>query len=463
MAKYTELTNRSYLSKNKRWYYVEGEITRQDVEQINKLSGSVVLVLKNTKGQNSEVIKNIKGNNIEFSVVGGLNYFQKQKFRSQHYIERTLIEPRELSKIINFFEKVESKIRYSWTDSQKCMYVYKTLAEALHYNLDHEPEFVKGKDVVRSLNGLLFGRLVCSGFALVFKEAMDRIGIPCVYQNKRGSHSWNIVELDGKRRGVELTWDCSGKRQNKNKCGFYHYGRQDSIEFYTKNDGHHDISRDPEETMYDFEPFTMEELNADLSAISNNGLVREFVTESLIDVNGEKIYYILGERKKGVQEYFVSTGTDIMAMYSKDPPQIALNKRNIIKSKLSGNPCIGNITVPQEMNKTKVYTRDDGSTFIIKESSHKLNNMNEFYLIDVKNNGNGPLFRRGVILTELNLTSNYTNDIERKIASSLLSKERVARKMNRYQGYVGYLGRDGHRYYDEDFEKNSLNIHTRKF
>ena len=94
------------------------------------------------------------------------------------------------------------------------MYIYKTLTEALHYNMDHEPEYVNGKDVVRSLNGLLHGRLVCSGFALVFKEAMDRIGVPCAYQNRQGHHSWNIVELEGKLRGVELTWDCCGKNKN---------------------------------------------------------------------------------------------------------------------------------------------------------------------------------------------------------------------------------------------------------
>jgi len=54
------------------------------------------------------------------------------------------------------------------------------------------------------------------------------------------------------------------------------------------------------------------------------------------------------------------------------------------------------------------------------------------------------------------------NNIEKKIANSLLSRERVDRKINHYQGYVGYLGKDGGMYYDESFEKDKLNIHARK-
>ena len=109
MATYKPLTGKSYLQGNKSWYVVEGEITKEDVEKLNNLSKNVVLILKNTKGQSAEVIKGITASNVEFSVMGGLNYLNKNKFRTKSYIARTIMKPMELSKIINYFEKIESR------------------------------------------------------------------------------------------------------------------------------------------------------------------------------------------------------------------------------------------------------------------------------------------------------------------------------------------------------------------
>ena len=463
MATFTALNGKPYLQESKSWYMVQGEITEEDIKKINSIPENIVLVLKNTKGQNADVIKNITNSNIEFSIVGGLDYFNKNKFRSKNYIARTLIKPKDLSAVIKYFEKIESKIRYNWTNTQKCMYIYKTLTEALHYNMDHEPEYVNGKDVVRSLNGLLHGRLVCSGFALVFKEAMDRIGIPCAYQNRQGHHSWNIVELEGKLRGVELTWDCCGKNKNNNKCGFMYFGRQNNKDFYYGNDGHHDISYETEEKMYNFEAFDSKQLESDLGVITNNGQIKKYESKEIIDKDGNKLHYILGEEKDGVKEYFVSFDNNIRVIYSKESPEKVISKRNIVKSIISGNPCIGNTTIPTGMKKTKLFTRTDGTTFCIKETKKSKDGVNEFYIIDLAKGQSTPTFRRGTIISELYLTYDYGTDIDKKIANSLLSSDRVARKINFYQGYVGYLGKNGGMYYDEKFEKEKLNIHTRRF
>ena len=118
MATFTALTGKPYLQGNKSWYIVEGEITEEDVKKINNLSKNVVLVLKNTKGQNADAIQKITTTNVEFSVMGGLNYLNKNKFRSSNYIARTIIKPKDLSAVIKYFEKIESKIRYNWTDAQ---------------------------------------------------------------------------------------------------------------------------------------------------------------------------------------------------------------------------------------------------------------------------------------------------------------------------------------------------------
>ena len=132
MATYTPLTGKPYLQGNKSWYIVEGEITKKDVEKINKLSKNVVLVLKNTKGQNAETIKGITASNVEFSVIGGLNYLNKNKFRTSSYIARTIMKPMDLSKVISYFEKIESKIETEHLLEHKvllfCSTIFNTLS-----------------------------------------------------------------------------------------------------------------------------------------------------------------------------------------------------------------------------------------------------------------------------------------------------------------------------------------------
>ena len=44
------------------------------------------------------------------------------------------------------------------------------------------------------------------------------------------------------------------------------------------------------------------------------------------------------------------------------------------------------------------------------------------------------------------------------IANGLLSGERLRRKVNEFNGYVGYMGRNHSIYYNGDFEQERLNI-----
>ena len=89
-------------------YRVEGEITQEDVDRINTFQIRTCLVLQNTKGQSSEIIKQIKTDNVYFSILGGLDYYNKSKFNSSDYIERTYSAPKGLTKILEYFERIES-------------------------------------------------------------------------------------------------------------------------------------------------------------------------------------------------------------------------------------------------------------------------------------------------------------------------------------------------------------------
>ena len=48
------------------------------------------------------------------------------------------------------------------------------------------------------------------------------------------------------------------------------------------------------------------------------------------------------------------------------------------------------------------------------------------------------------------------------IANLLLAKERLARKINHYNGYVGYISQKGEMIYNKEFEQQELGIFNRK-
>lgn len=61
--------------------------------------------------------------------------------------------------------------------------------------------------------GLVEGKSVCAGYALILDEALKRVGIKSQYVvgvengNGKKSHAWNQVKIDGKWYNVDATWD----------------------------------------------------------------------------------------------------------------------------------------------------------------------------------------------------------------------------------------------------------------
>lgn len=67
--------------------------------------------------------------------------------------------------------------------------------------------------------------LVCSGYAAAFQAICDKLGIPCltVFGTAAGSssndlHAWNIVILESKVYGVDVTFDATGKDSTAYLC-----------------------------------------------------------------------------------------------------------------------------------------------------------------------------------------------------------------------------------------------------
>lgn len=255
-------------------YRVEGEITQEDVKKINAFKIRTNLVLQNTKGQSSEIIKQINTDNVYFSILGGLDYYEKDKYDTNSYRERTQSNAKGLTKILEYFEGIEAEINPEWTDTQKCMYAYNALAVDTDYVKDLKQDILSDGVTERSLNGVLYNQLTCAGMAKTFKEMMDRLGINCYYQNQRSVHAFNVVELEGKLRGIDVTWDCNAKGED-GKCSFKNFGQDPK--FYQKYG--HQIARDSQETVFDLTTFTEQEIQENYEVIESAINKRERVVQ----------------------------------------------------------------------------------------------------------------------------------------------------------------------------------------
>ena len=449
MATFSRLQYQNANFSGELFFKVDGALTAEDIDSINRAVKKIVIVFDNTKGQDPNLIRKINNPNVTLSVLSGLDYLHKQKFQEQDYLKRTFYNPNELASIIEFYQKIEGKIRYTWTDRQKAMYVYKSLCEYLHYSYDYEPTFINGSDITRSLKGLLHGRLVCVGFSMVFKEAMDRLGIPCYYQNKQRCHAFNVIELDGKKYGVDLTWDCGNKINNH--CDFAHFGFQPN--FYQHPD--HNLANEDEETMFDLNNFSNDELVRDMKVINTNKTTGKKKMESVIDGDGYVYYNLLGDNL-GIYDYIVYVrGHSFLIHTKKDPNNLfAMDVFDAIQNN-GWDP-----TIPEGKRNTDIveYQRDDRSKFFVFKNKDVSDKMGEYYYFDVVKGEDAPVVRRAALLSEMALDYDWYEPIKSDVANRLLSRDRLARKINTTRGYVGYLGVDRSMYYDHDFEHDELNI-----
>lgn len=276
-----------FVSIDKNKYKIVGTITQEDINRINAFKNRTTLILDNTVGLSSELVSKIVSDRVVFSIKGGLDYDAKEKYKEQKYVDRTFVSPSGLKNIIKYFEYTESLIEPNWNEFEKAMFLYNALVVDMEYAEDYEKIQSPGT-TERSLNGILYGKLVCAGFAQVYKEMLDRVGIKNYYQNQKDVHAFNVIEIDGKKYGVDITWDNNDKKNNNGRCGFGRFGHDP--EFYTRH-GHQlyrevDVSDDFEitilekvydndEEVYDLSLLSMEQLNEYYSHIASRVNVRK--------------------------------------------------------------------------------------------------------------------------------------------------------------------------------------------
>lgn len=241
----------------------------------------------------------------------------------------------ELSKIVKIYRDIEKKINLRWTETEKAMFIYMQLCNRMEYCEVSNNK----KDCARGIGGLLYNKAVCSGFAMIYKEALDRIGIECHYQNNQDHHSWNVAKLDGKYRALELTWDVYNK--GKNGCGFVYFNRDNEICY---SNPHHDISKEKEEKQFDIVPYTIEELNKAYATICDSKIKTFSPTQD--------------------NQVIILIGKDNIVIFNQNGV-IKVNAQNIVH---------------------REFVRSNGTSFAIIQGNLTKNGLYSHAIIEIRNN-----------------------------------------------------------------------------
>ena len=229
-----------------------------------------------------------------------------------------------------------------------------------------------------------------------------------------GHHSWNIAKLDGQYRALELTWDCCNKP--KEGCVFSYFGRDNN--FY--NNKHHIIDNEPEEKKYPIVTYSDDEMARNYRTII---------------------------RPKNVEYDIVQKGKLEISSEFK----INRNGQVFIAHTEQSNGMISLITNDDKGN-YKSFKRENGTSFCLIKSEDKICGLNKFTFLEHKK---GKLSASYIFseLTLVELDSKY----DTVIANDLLSSSRIERKIEQFNGYVGYFSKDKNIYFSENVEK-TLNI-----
>ena len=139
--------------------------------------------------------------------------FYLSKGTNKNYIVEGLNTASDVDNAVKFINNCEEKIIGTITeknDYYKIMKVHNWIVDNLEYDTQ---EIANNSNIYGALKN---NKVVCEGYARLFKSIMDKLGIPCVLisgegvnleTNTKENHAWNYVYLHGQWYAVDPTWD----------------------------------------------------------------------------------------------------------------------------------------------------------------------------------------------------------------------------------------------------------------
>jgi hypothetical protein len=473
----------------------------------NSSNDNILIEIPNTKGINSDLIRKLD-KKVSIRVAGGYTDEVVNNMRNvvwngtsfsayDTYYNSVIYTKNELVSIIEELEKIESRLDSKWTDFEKFASIYTYLKSDIFYDPDYETKNKKGiigdKDM-RSLRGLISKNAVCAGYAIILKEILDRQGIKCDYADGNG-HAWNIVNMDGKDYGIDLTWDNTQYRAKGNMNSSKFFGQSPSEfarchiprKFYKHQNYASTLSK--------FNSKAVEKVMKSLSReleYSNSTYVctRSDKTQFMLGQAGEKIvngikyyryiYCDIDSNGKKLNPIILYSESNVLGLvnaknfkdnYPKDAFKVMLDilfsKENINDSLNRGTSYIGKyrkggngadtilvssvkeIKKPDNVNKlfktsnSKTLVRSDGTRFVLVRSNNLISTpygyVYKYIVYEMLKNNNKDYVKKNTIFTEMDLF----NDNRRDMVDKFLSRRRLDNIMLRSGGYVGRYDANG--------------------
>ena len=189
-------------------------------------------------------LNNINALNLNFliNIQRHANNYSEMKFKiNEHEDDSIYIEYSfsEISAIIAKIEELTADIPSDMDEANKFYKIYSRLTgmmtydyacirkenqakdNRIHTNDKWEEAYEKYKRRIREIRknpaglygGLVEGKAICAGYALILHEASKYIGLNSQYVSgyipREDGHAWNQVQIDGKWYNADPTWDSS--------------------------------------------------------------------------------------------------------------------------------------------------------------------------------------------------------------------------------------------------------------
>lgn len=466
------------------------------------LSKKILIEIPNTHGIHSISLHDLSPN-IDIRIIGGYTEERRKRcgsFRPNNgnfYFTAVIYTRNEVIKIIEAIEKIEAGLNNNWSEFQKILYIYKKLKTSIMY----DPKFLQSPaKETHSLRGLVTKKTICAGFALIFKEMMDRQAIPCEYVEGM-NHAWNIIKINEKKYAIDLTWDNSNFRSGK--ANTFEYFGQD---VYTFSEYHlplaGEITQDYIHSLSPMNHYFIEQISNKIDSsqdyqATTYPVVRDdgtkFVVTQIDDLKiNNRTYYrycyvdILPNGTMGLplllySETNITLFIDarnfkrpIPANYGKTISNLLFSVQNILDSMAKGTYYLGKINKSFEKNQVELITsideiskpkqkrelfslpvkgfiRSDGSIFIAQQMLARPFNVKDtkvmqYDILEMIYKSGKYTLKRNTIFTE----KNFFMDHRQNIADIYLSREQLDKKASRTGGYIGYYNSDEIHVYNPD-------------
>ena len=197
---------------------IQRTITEEDVKKFNEALPSVI-ELRSLKGQKSSILAMLNPK-IKIRIIDqeldekGEKEIIKGSLSKEKVAEYS---PEELSSIVKVYEEIEEGIDVGFDNIDAALYTYisliKMISPANAQKLDGKNEI----ELRETLISLLKSDALPKGFAVIYKQAMERLGIPCrIYENPNG-YAWNEIMIDGAFYPLDLASDAEFYRSEKSE------------------------------------------------------------------------------------------------------------------------------------------------------------------------------------------------------------------------------------------------------